>query len=74
MIATCYYGSTVLQWKQGGSKVQTTVMAEAVARLFVRLPADLHDPLVAWAREEGRSLNNLIVYVLRRALADRRAA
>lgn len=54
--------------------MQTTVMAEAVVKFFVRLPADMHDPLVTWAREEGRSLNNLIVYVLRRALTDRRGA
>ena len=48
----------------------TAVMAEALVRLFVRLPADVHGPLVAWAREEERSLNNLIVRLLRRALTE----
>ena len=48
----------------------TAVMAEAVARLFVRLPSDLHERLVTRAREENRSLNNLIVTWLRRCVAE----
>lgn len=48
----------------------TTVMAEAVVKLLLRLPPDLHASLVARAREEDRSLNNLIVHVLRRALTE----
>lgn len=49
----------------------TVVMAEAVVKFFLRLPTDLHAALSAWAREEERSLNAQIVYLLRRALADR---
>lgn len=48
----------------------TLVMAEAVVRFFVRLPDDLHAQLTAWAKEEDRSLNNLIVRLLRRAVAE----
>lgn len=48
----------------------TAVMAEAVARLFVRLPDDLHKRLVERAREENRSLNNLIVTWLRRCVSE----
>lgn len=51
----------------------TVAMAEAVARLFVRLPSDLHTQLTSWAKEEDRSLNNLIVRLLRQAV-ERRAA
>jgi hypothetical protein len=54
--------------------VQTLVMAEKVIRLILRLPPDVHEPITAWAREEERSLNQHIVYLLRRALADRRGA
>jgi len=49
-------------------------MAEAVVRLILRLPTDLHEALTTWAREEERSLNAQIVYLLRRALSDRRGA
>lgn len=52
----------------------TLVMAEAIARLILRLPADLHAALTDWAREEERSLNGHIVYLLRRALTERRGA
>jgi len=52
----------------------TLVMAEAVARLILRLPTDLHEALTDWAREEERSLNAQIVYLLRRALTERRRA
>lgn len=45
------------------------VMAEAVVRLFVRLPSDLHAQLVELARREDRSLNGQIVHLLRRALS-----
>lgn len=48
----------------------TLVMAEAVTRLILRLPPDVHGPLVEWAKEEDRSLNNLIVRLLRRALTE----
>jgi len=34
----------------------------------------VHAALTEWAREEERSLNAHILYLLRRALADRRAA
>jgi hypothetical protein len=48
-------------------------MAEMMVRLMLRLPADLHAALEAWAKEEERSLNGHIVYLLRRAVASRRA-
>jgi hypothetical protein len=45
-------------------------MPDTVVRSILRLPPDLHVQLVAWAKEEDRSLNNLIVRVLRRAVAE----
>lgn len=50
--------------------VHTLVMADRIVRLILRLPEDLHGPLTAWAREEERSLNNLIVRLLRRAVSE----
>jgi hypothetical protein len=52
----------------------TLVMAEQIVRLILRLPDDVHAALTEWAREEERSLNGHILYLLRRALADRRGA
>lgn len=52
----------------------TEVMAEAVVKLMLRLPPDLHTTLVEWAREEDRSLNNLIIRLLRRAVSEWRGA
>ena len=52
--------------------MQTSLMAEKAIGFFVRLSPDLHASLSAWAKEEERSLNNLIVRLLRRALAERR--
>jgi predicted HicB family RNase H-like nuclease len=52
----------------------TEVMAEKLVGLMLRLQPDLHAQLVTWAREEGRSLNNLIVWALRRALSEWRDA
>lgn len=49
-------------------------MAEHVVRFILRLSPDLHAALTEWAREEERSLNAQIVYLLRQALADRRGA
>jgi predicted HicB family RNase H-like nuclease len=49
-------------------------MAEAVVRFFVRVPPDLHAQLADWARAEDRSLNNLIVRLLRRAVTEWRGA
>ena len=48
----------------------TAVMAEKLVGLMLRLPEDLHAQLKAWAGEEDRSLNNLIIRLLRRALAE----
>lgn len=50
------------------------VMAEAFARFILRVPKDMHDVLTEWAREEERSLNQHIVYLLRRAITERRPA
>lgn len=52
----------------------TSVMAEALVGLMLRLPPDLHESLKAWAREEDRSLNKLIVRLLRRAVTEWRGA
>jgi predicted HicB family RNase H-like nuclease len=52
----------------------TGLMAEKVVGFFVRLDPDLHTSLSAWAKEEDRSLNKLIVRLLRRAVEERRAA
>ena len=48
----------------------TSAVAEKVVGLFVRLAPDLHAGLVARARADNRSLNNLIVTWLRRALEE----
>lgn len=45
-------------------------MAEKLVGLFVRLSPDMHASLTAWAKEEDRSLNNLLVHLLRRALTE----
>lgn len=50
--------------------MQTTLMAEKVVSFFVRLTPDLHAQLKEWAETEDRSLNNLIVHLLRRAVAE----
>lgn len=39
--------------------------------MTLRLPADLHEALKRIAQEEERSLHSLIVYTLRRLVADR---
>lgn len=52
----------------------TEVMAEKVVGLMLRLPPDLHAALTEWAKEEDRSLNNLIVRLLRRAVSEWRGA
>ena len=52
----------------------TVCMAEALVKFFVRVPPDLHAALVEWAREEDRSLNKLVVRLLRQAVNDRRGA
>lgn len=44
------------------------VMAEAVVRMLLRLPTDLHAELVERARRQERSLHSQIVYLLRRAI------
>lgn len=49
----------------------TALMAEAIIRLVLRLPSDLHAALAAWAKDEDRSLNAQIVRVLRQAVESR---
>jgi hypothetical protein len=39
-------------------------------RITLRLPKDLHEQLVALARGELRSLNNLLVYALRQYASE----
>lgn len=49
-------------------------MAEQVVRFILRLSPDLHAALTEWAREEERSLNGQIAYLLRRAVTEWRRA
>lgn len=52
----------------------TLVMAEQMVRFILRLSPDLHAALTEWAREEERSLNGQIAYLLRRAVTEWRRA
>lgn len=47
---------------------------ETLVRYLLRMPEDVRRELAAWAKAEDRSLNAQIVHLLRRALAERRAA
>jgi len=49
----------------------TYAVAEKPVSSVLRLPPDLHLALQQWARDEERSLNAQIVYLLRRAVAAR---
>ena len=40
-------------------------------RFMLRLPDDIHEQLVAWAQDEGRSLHNLLMRIVRHALETR---
>lgn len=48
----------------------TDVMAATVQKLL-RLPPDLFGQLADWAREDDRSVNSLIVHLLRRCVSER---
>lgn len=50
--------------------IYTEDVAENVKKLL-RLPPDLMSQLTEWAQEEDRSVNSLIVHLLRRALIER---
>ena len=41
-----------------------------VVTFLLRLPPELHEELRQWAEQEGRSLHNLVLWVLRRALRE----
>lgn len=49
----------------------TPVMAEKIVRFMLRLPPDLHSALLKWAENEQRSLHGQVIYLLRKALAER---
>lgn len=49
----------------------TEYMVATAAKKLVRLPSDLLAQLTEWAIEEDRSVNSLIVHLLRRALSER---
>jgi hypothetical protein len=49
--------------------IYTEVMAEAIKKLL-RLPPDLNEQLSEWAQREDRSVNSLIVHLLRRAVRE----
>lgn len=42
-----------------------------VARRLLRIPRELDEKLSAWAAEEDRSVNSLMVHLLRLAVLDR---
>ncbi|MBI4858968.1 MAG: Arc family DNA binding domain-containing protein [Candidatus Riflebacteria bacterium] len=48
-------------------------MAERKSFLL-RIPADLHDEISAWAHQELRSVNGQIEWILKEAVARRRRA
>lgn len=39
-------------------------------KILLRLPVELHRELKEWAEEEDRTVTNLIVHLLRRALRE----
>lgn len=41
-----------------------------IKRFMLRLPESEHDELVKWADDEGRSLHNLLMWIIRRALKE----
>lgn len=41
-----------------------------LARVLVRMPVELWEEVKAWAAEDGRSMNQQIIYVLRRAMKE----
>lgn len=63
----------ISRYRNGVNVTYTPVMAETVVRFILRLSPGLHATLTEWAREEKRSLNAQIAYLLERAVADRRA-
>lgn len=42
------------------------------ATMIIKLPTQLRDDLKQWAAEEHRSLTSLVVWILDRALRERR--
>ncbi len=48
-------------------------VTDTIVRSILRLPSDVHAPLAAWAKAEDRSLNNLIVRLLRHAVVERQS-
>ncbi len=40
-------------------------------QVALRLPDELHQALVEWARQEDRSLHSLILHLVRQAVAQR---
>jgi predicted HicB family RNase H-like nuclease len=37
---------------------------------MLRIPEEEHEELVAWSKEEGRSLHSLLMWIIRRALKE----
>lgn len=54
--------------------IYTRYMATVMASKLLRLPADVLAELTEWAGEDDRSVNSLIVHLLRRALRERNQA
>lgn len=49
----------------------TSVMADKIVRFMLRLPPDMHSALLKWAEDEQRSLHGQLIYLIRKALAER---
>jgi hypothetical protein len=64
-----WYSHDITPVQGDGKVVYTRYMAE-MANKLLRLPADVLAELTEWAAEDDRSVNSLIVHLLRRALRE----
>lgn len=49
-------------------------MTDSNSRYLLRIPADLREKLEQWASEDDRSLNSLVIHLLRRAVSQKEEA
>jgi hypothetical protein len=55
-----------------GQRVYVKLMSQSErVQISVYLPKEVHEALVKWAEEEDRSVSNLVVRVIGKALDDR---
>ncbi len=45
-------------------------MPETVVHFQIRMPPDLHERLVSWAKDDKESINALVVEILEKAVKD----